>query len=174
MTEPTTQGRTDRRGFFKWGVGIIATVFSALLGVPLIGYFFSVFGERRETQWVRVCSLDQVGVLEPATFPVSFRKVNAAQSYQENRNVFVIRKGNDILAFSNVCTHMGCSVRWLAWRQQILCPCHGGIYDRWGNLAGGPPPAGLPFYETKIEGNDLFISNRTFSRQAEAPGEAIQ
>ncbi len=139
---------------------MVAGAFTLLLGVPLVGYLGAVLGVTEPEQWVRVCSLDQIRVDVPTDFNIAFPRKNAPEAYQEARKVFTIRKGSDILAFSNVCTHMGCSVRWLAWREQILCPCHGGMYDRWGQLTGGPPSASLPLYVSRIQGNDLYVTDR--------------
>ncbi|MCA3749371.1 MAG: Rieske 2Fe-2S domain-containing protein [Rubrobacter sp.] len=51
---------------------------------------------------------------------------------------------------SNHCTHLGCPVRYFPGRNEILCPCHGGIYDINGGYVGGPPPRGLYRYEFEI------------------------
>ena len=57
--------------------------------------------------------------------------------------------------FSNHCAHLGCPVRWFPERKEILCPCHGGIYDINGGYIGGPPPRDLwPFaFEIRKNGN---------------------
>ncbi|MHB1161584.1 MAG: QcrA and Rieske domain-containing protein [Chloroflexota bacterium] len=161
MTERTTQGpRVDRRGFFQRAVAAIAAAFAALLGIPLLGFFASALFRRPPEDWARVCSLDEIRTDAPTQFRVIFPRRDGFREYDDVRGVFVIRRGDDILAFTNICTHMGCSVRWLDWRQQILCPCHGGMYDRWGNLVGGPPARSLPLYVSRIEGNDLYVANR--------------
>lgn len=52
--------------------------------------------------------------------------------------------GNTFVAFSAVCTHAGCTVRFDPSSMQFVCPCHGGTYDaRTGRVTGGPPPAPL-------------------------------
>ncbi len=51
---------------------------------------------------------------------------------------------------SNHCTHLGCPVRWIEDLGEILCPCHGGIYDINGDYVGGPPPRGLYNYTFEI------------------------
>lgn len=46
-------------------------------------------------------------------------------------------------AFSALCTHAGCEV--LYRDGQLVCPCHGGIFNaRTGAVEGGPPPTPLP------------------------------
>lgn len=138
----------------------IGGLFTLLLGLPLVGYLGAVLGVSEPEQWVRVCSLDQIKADLPTEYNIAFPRKNAPEGYQEARKVIAVRKGDQILAFSNVCTHMGCSVRWLDWRQQILCPCHGGMYDRWGQLVGGPPARSLPLYLSRIQGNDLYVTDR--------------
>lgn len=156
--------RVSRRGFFERMVVAIGGAFTILIAVPLVGYLFAPFAVARQRQFVRVCSLNEIDSLTPKEFPVSFTRVDSYAPYQEIRGVFVIRRGAEVLAFSNVCTHMECSVRWIDWRQQILCPCHGGLYDRWGQLMGGPPAHSLPLYVTKIENGDLYVSDETVFR----------
>jgi Rieske Fe-S protein len=51
---------------------------------------------------------------------------------------------------SNHCTHLGCPVRWIEDKGEILCPCHGGIYNINGATIGGPPPRGLYRYTFEI------------------------
>ena len=52
---------------------------------------------------------------------------------------------DDVIAFSAVCTHRGCTVR--AEQGTIRCPCHGSTYDLTGANTGGPAPSPLPKVE---------------------------
>lgn len=135
-----------------------------LAGIPIVGLILSPLFKRPPHIWAKVCSLDEIGFDEPRLFAVEFPRRDGSQEWVDRRGVFVIRRGGEILAFSNICTHMSCSVRWLPERQRILCPCHGGMYDRWGILAGGPPAFDLFSFEQRVEGNDLYVANRTFRR----------
>jgi Rieske Fe-S protein len=61
---------------------------------------------------------------------------------------------------SNHCAHLGCPVRWLPEDGQIVCPCHGGLYDINGGYIGGPPPHGLYPYAFEIrEDGSLYIKH---------------
>lgn len=154
------ENASRRRFLHEAGMFTVGGVVSLLVGVPLLGFLLDALVKTSSEQWVQVTTLDQINFETPREFKVVFKGENTAEPYQEARGVFVIRKDSDILAFTNVCTHMNCSVRWLDYRQQILCPCHGGMYDRWGELMGGPPPRSLPRYVTRVEGNTLFVANR--------------
>jgi menaquinol-cytochrome c reductase iron-sulfur subunit len=154
----------SRRGFLGWAVAAIGGLFSLLVGLPIIGYILSPLGKAPQVTWVRVCSLDEIDRVEPRLFAVLFPRNDGGQEWEERRGVYVIWRGEELLAFTNICTHLNCSVRWIPQRQQIICPCHGGMYDRWGFLAGGPPAYSLPLFEQRIEGNDLYVSTRLVHR----------
>lgn len=59
-----------------------------------------------------------------------------------------------IVAYSAVCTHLGCIVsQWVADKKAGLCPCHGGIYDfaHGARVIAGPPPRPVPQLPLKVE-----------------------
>jgi cytochrome b6-f complex iron-sulfur subunit len=56
-------------------------------------------------------------------------------------------------ALSATCTHLGCQVRWDEESTKFRCPCHGGVFDKDGNVVEGPPPHALNRVEVKVEEN---------------------
>lgn len=68
----------------------------------------------------------------------------------------VIRDSSGKLAaFSAVCTHAGCTVGYES--GQLVCPCHGGVYDATtGAVVSGPPPSGLPKRKITESGGYLY------------------
>lgn len=64
---------------------------------------------------------------------------------------------------SNHCAHLGCPVRWFPYREEFLCPCHGGIYDINGGLLGGPPPQGLYYYAFEIREDGRIYVRHEFT-----------
>ncbi|GAB3786230.1 Rieske (2Fe-2S) protein [Nocardioides ungokensis] len=55
----------------------------------------------------------------------------------------------DVVAFSAICTHMGCTVA--PHGSELLCPCHGSTYDlATGDNTGGPAPSPLPKVSVKV------------------------
>jgi cytochrome b6-f complex iron-sulfur subunit len=64
----------------------------------------------------------------------------------------------EIRAFSAVCTHLGCIIKWQpaadhAW----FCPCHKGKYDREGKVVAGPPPRPLARLPVSVRDGTVFV-----------------
>jgi menaquinol-cytochrome c reductase iron-sulfur subunit len=57
---------------------------------------------------------------------------------------------NHWIALSSRCMHLGCPVRFVAAAERFICPCHGGVYDFRGLVAGGPPVRPLDRFYTRF------------------------
>lgn len=165
MAAPDPHSVIRRRRLIA-GIAGAAGAVALAVGAPLVGLVLTVFRPKAASGWVQVCRLDEVPTDEPRLYSVAFRRTDAMTPYDDVRGVFVIRQGEQLLTFSNTCTHMQCPVRWLSWRQMLLCPCHMGSYDRFGVLAGGPPAYSLPFYEHRVENGAVYVSDRQIPRGA--------
>lgn len=81
----------------------------------------------------------------------------------ETMTAWVMRDDKaNILAFSPVCKHLGCTVNWNSnpsYPDEFFCPCHFGRYYKNGaNVPGTPPTKPLDRYETKVNNNRLLIN----------------
>ena len=56
----------------------------------------------------------------------------------------------EILALSEVCSHLGCRVPFITENDQFECPCHGSKFTREGDYIEGPAPRGMDEYETAV------------------------
>jgi cytochrome b6-f complex iron-sulfur subunit len=60
----------------------------------------------------------------------------------------------DVVAFSAICTHMGCTVAPAG--NQLQCPCHGSTYDlATGENTGGPAPSPLPKVQVTVHKGEV-------------------
>jgi Rieske Fe-S protein len=57
---------------------------------------------------------------------------------------------NQYIALSSRCMHLGCPVRYVEAAERFICPCHGGVYDFRGQVAGGPPVRPLDRFYTRL------------------------
>jgi cytochrome b6-f complex iron-sulfur subunit len=55
-----------------------------------------------------------------------------------------------VVAFSAICTHMGCTVAPAG--KEYICPCHGSVYDAFtGQVKSGPAPTALAAIPVKVD-----------------------
>ncbi len=69
-------------------------------------------------------------------------------------------KGENFIALSTRCMHLGCPVRYVDAAKRFICPCHGGVYDFRGRRTGGPPVRPLDRFYTRERNGQLEIGPR--------------
>ena len=148
---------SDRRQFFARIVKSIQAAIGGTLGVVLGGSILSPGFSSREEHWLPAASLS--GLPENAPTPITLRVVreDGYARIVDQRTVFLVKTGSDVVALDPTCTHLGCRVRWDADAHELRCPCHGGVYDHMGMVKSGPPPAPLPRLATKIENDQISV-----------------
>lgn len=73
-------------------------------------------------------------------------------------HVALVDADGELRAFSAVCTHLGCIVQWQPTEHHALfCACHGGMFNREGDVVGGPPPRPLPRYPVEVRDGQVFV-----------------
>jgi cytochrome b6-f complex iron-sulfur subunit len=67
---------------------------------------------------------------------------------------------------SRECTHLGCTVPWIADEGRFVCPCHASAYDINGDVVSPPAPRPLDLYEVRIENGIVKVDiSRPVRRQ---------
>lgn len=72
---------------------------------------------------------------------------------------WVYKQGDQVIALSPVCKHLGCTVNWGEEDpNEFFCPCHAGKYKKNGDNVKGTPPIGpLDEFEVMIEGGFVHL-----------------
>lgn len=70
---------------------------------------------------------------------------------------FLVRGENGLLALWQRCTHLGCAVPWVEAEGQFHCPCHGSVYDRNGEVTGGPAPRPLDTFPVAVKDGEIWV-----------------
>jgi thiosulfate dehydrogenase [quinone] large subunit len=82
---------------------------------------------------------------------------NRARQFTDPRTggpaVLIHLSNGRFVAYSAVCTHAGCIVGYESARAELVCPCHGSIYDpRHGaQVVAGPAPRPLPVVPVRVD-----------------------
>lgn len=77
--------------------------------------------------------------------------------FQGHPAVVLQRAPGVFAAFSAICTHLGCIIRWLPEKGEFLCPCHAGRFSGDGKVLGGPPPRPLQAIPVALAGDNLLV-----------------
>jgi thiosulfate dehydrogenase [quinone] large subunit len=56
-----------------------------------------------------------------------------------------------VAAFSAICTHEGCTVQYSTAQKQIVCPCHGAVFDPAHNAQVMRGPARRPLAAIPVQ-----------------------
>ena len=148
----------SRRDVMKVTISVIGGLIGTAIGIPAIVYILGPALKKEETNWIRVSSLSTIELGTPTLLKPRIVSQDGWIEEEEEVGVYVLTEdGRNYHALSNICTHLGCRVRWIAEREQFFSPCHNGVFDKNGYVISGPPPRPLDEFVTKIEDGNLYI-----------------
>ena len=71
------------------------------------------------------------------------------------------------LALSRKCTHLGCTVPWVADEKKFICPCHASAFDIAGNVISSPAARPLDIYPVTIENGIVKVDTNNPIKRSE-------
>jgi Rieske Fe-S protein len=151
--------RFSRRKFLAIATGAITGLISLAMGIPAVAYIIGpALEETEEEEWIPLGSTSKVELGTPTLFKAKIERQTGWILNEIELSIYVrTDNGRDFVALSNICTHLGCRVRWIADQEQFFCPCHNASFDRDGEVVDGPPPRPLDRYEIMVEDDQLFV-----------------
>ncbi|MEA2439760.1 MAG: menaquinol-cytochrome c reductase iron-sulfur subunit [Thermoleophilaceae bacterium] len=162
------EGETvTRRAVFTGGALAAGGIASALFALPPLGFAVGPLFEQQNPR-----SFQDVGPesdFNPQTYvpkvitigtdageagktTIYVRKYDPARDTDKLKQPYVV--------VSTRCAHAGCPVRYVQAAQRFICPCHGGVYDFDGKVAGGPPVRPLDRFDSKVENGRVLVGAR--------------
>ena len=124
----------------------------------------TIVPERRRDRQQLGSRSRKLGDLPPGqvtTVLLNYEVKNGIYTEHVSTPVLISRLSDEIVCYKTACPHLGCTVHWDGPSDQFRCACHGGAFDRDGNVTAGPPPRPLDRYETQ-------------GRRRSAPGAAYE
>jgi menaquinol-cytochrome c reductase iron-sulfur subunit len=149
----------SRRNFLTAATGAIGALIGGALTIPAVAYVVGPALQRRTAQnWIRIGAASKVELGTPTLFKATVTNQTGWIVNEESISIYIYTEnGRDFIALSNICTHLGCRVRWIEDQGQFFCPCHNAVFSRDGDVLDGPPPKPLDRYELKIEDDQIFV-----------------
>ena len=124
--------------------------FGLLFGIGTLGFRFLQFlvpnRKDRQAETVLIGAESKIPVGEAVPMDLGTHKI------------LVLRTNEGIVAFSRRCTDLGCLVSWNKEREQFVCPCHQGTFDKTGLNIAGPPPRPLDRFKIIKRGEQLYVN----------------
>ena len=147
----------SRRAFLNRAWALIGTLAVAELVVLLI-HFFKPRRPRPEA-----AAQDTIVVAGP----VDRFEPGTVTAFVRGKFYLARLEDGGFLALSRSCTHLSCTVPWVAAENRFICPCHASEFDIRGNVINPPAPRALDLYAVKIENNVLQIDTANLIRRSE-------
>ncbi len=122
------------------------TAGAALIGAGVAGLAAAVAVPRRRGathRWRAAASMFDLPPKGPFVATLTERHADGWHETRKSMVVFLDKDGDEYRALSATCTHLGCRVAWNEESGHYKCPCHGGTFNRAGQVVAGPPPEGL-------------------------------
>ncbi len=152
---PAADDGIVRRDFLAGSTVLMAGSLAASYGtlaVYALRYLYPAGPPRKSWMFVIDLGVMEVGDSLEWEAPSGERIVIARRGNNET--------GDDFIALSSICPHLGCQVKWQPHENRFFCPCHNGVFNSQGKAVEGPPAkAGqsLAHYPLKVEDGLLFI-----------------
>jgi menaquinol-cytochrome c reductase iron-sulfur subunit len=162
------EGETvTRRALFTGGAMAAGGVASAAFALPALGFALGPIFSDQEPE-----TFQDVGPeadFNPQTYVPKVITLVGDVGEAGKTTIYVRRRdpardtklaGYPYVAISTRCAHLGCPVRYVQAAERFICPCHGGVYQFDGKVAGGPPVRPLDRFETKVENGRVLVGDR--------------
>lgn len=95
-----------------------------------------------------------------AGFPQDYIVNEVSEKYKDDYRVWVVREEEGFYALSAICTHLGCTPRWLVPENKFKCPCHGSGFRRTGINFEGPAPRPLERLKISLSDDGQLLVDR--------------
>jgi succinate dehydrogenase / fumarate reductase, iron-sulfur subunit len=159
MSEQVSNGDAlGRRGFLVRSIAAIHAAIGAAIAFILGSAVLAPAFTRRSDAWLRAGAFDALPDAEPMPVTLRITRQDGFTQIVDRTVVYLVKTGdNQVRALHSTCTHLGCRTSYDRETKQILCPCHGGVYDIAGQVVAGPPPTPLPQLQTRVENGQVMV-----------------
>ena len=162
-TNQRTQISRDRRNFLRAALAL-GVVSAATLLLWNLGSNSQVSSTSQPTSSVNAATIANNPPIQDSQSAVNTQAIANASSIPPDGSliyndpslgpIILIHLDNGkFVAYSAICTHAGCQVQFDPSLKDIVCPCHGAVYDPYHNaqVIGGPAP--YPLQNVPIQYN---------------------
>ena len=107
--------------------------------------------------------------------PIERFEPNSVTAFRRGKFYLARLQDGGFLALSRECTHLGCTVPWIADEHRFVCPCHASVFDIRGEVMSPPAPRALDLYAVRIENGIVKVDTSSLlPRQSYEASQVIR
>ena len=107
--------------------------------------------------------------------PVDRFEPGSVTAFPEGRFYLARLADGGFLALHRECTHLGCTVPWVATEDRFVCPCHASSFDITGIVLSPPAPRPLDIFPVRIENAIVKVDiSKIIKRQSYASSQVVR
>ena len=134
-----------RRSFLDLLLALCGAITAAAVAIPGVAYLWPA-AKGGDSQTVEIPGASDMAPGQSIVLQVG------------STAVVIVRGRSGFKAFSAICSHLGCLVKWDGGRKEFSCPCHAAIFDENGLVVSGPPPSPMVEYTVKEVADKVYVS----------------
>jgi len=138
----------------------IAALFGGLAVFEAGWIATSFLGPRRS----RVSLRDGPGI--QVAGPIEQFEPGSVTAFREGHFYLARLEDGGFLALHRKCTHLGCTVPWVADEQKFTCPCHASAFDIRGDVVSAPAARPLELFAVRIDDGIVIVDTSKPVRRA--------
>jgi cytochrome b6-f complex iron-sulfur subunit len=105
--------------------------------------------------------------------PVERFEPGSVTAFPEGRFYLARLADGGFLALHRECTHLGCTVPWIADEGRFVCPCHASSFDIAGDVLSPPAPRPLDIFPVRIENDIVKVDTARPTRRDSFSGSQV-
>jgi cytochrome b6-f complex iron-sulfur subunit len=107
--------------------------------------------------------------------PIDRFEPGSVTAFPEGRFYLARLADGGFLALHRECTHLGCTVPWVAAEDRFVCPCHASSFDITGDVLSPPAPRPLDIFPVRIENDIVKVDTRkAIKRQSFVSSQVVR
>lgn len=163
MNAESKERNASRRNFLTklwFALGVVAFL-------EFVGFLIAFLRPRRHTSG----ETDSNAVITAG--PVDSFITDSVTAFIRGRFYLARLEDGGFLALSRTCTHLGCTVPWVASENKFVCPCHSSAFDIRGVVISAPAPRPLDVHPVSIENNIVKVDSSIRIKRSEFLAEQV-